>query len=63
MPKKLKEGPLSLARYFMLRGKKEKPFLLFPGPTGTILNFVELLVKLFWRLQVYRKKTLTKSHD
>ena len=26
-------------------------------------NFVELLVELFWSLQVYRKKTLTKSHD
>ena len=41
-----------------------KTFLVqFPGPTGTIwglpLNFVEL----FWSLHVYRKKTLTKSHD
>ena len=26
MPKKLKGGPFSLARYCMLRGKKEKPF-------------------------------------
>ena len=42
-------------------------FVQFPGPTGTIwalpLNFVELLVELFWSLQVYRKKTLTKSYD
>ena len=28
----------------------------FPGPTGAIQNFVELLVELFWSLQVYRKK-------
>ena len=26
MPKKLKEGPFSLSRYCMLRGKREKPF-------------------------------------
>ena len=26
-------------------------------------NFVELLVKLFWSVQVVLKKTLTKSHD
>ena len=26
-------------------------------------NFVELLVELFWSLQVVFKKTLTKSHD
>ena len=26
-------------------------------------NFVELLVELFWSVQVVLKKTLTKSHD
>ena len=26
-------------------------------------NFVELLVELFWSVQVVFKKTLTKSHD
>ena len=42
MPKKTERGPSSLARNFMLRGKKGKIFLVqFPGPTGTI-----------WRLKV-----------
>ena len=51
-----------LALYCMLRGKKEKPFLVkLPGPTGTIEKFVELLIGLFWSLQVYRSET--KSHD
>ena len=38
----------------------------FLEPTGTfwgLLNFVELLVELFWSVQVVLKKTLTKSHD
>ena len=64
MPKKLKEGPFSLVRYCTLRGKKEKTFLVqFPGPTGIFQNFVELLVELFWSLQLFEKKTLSKSHD
>ena len=37
--------------------------VLFPGPTGEIWNFVELLIELFWSVQVVLKKTLTKSHD
>ena len=44
----LKGGPLSLARNCMLRGKRETFLVQFPGPTGTISNFVELLVELFW---------------
>ena len=48
----------------MLRGKKETTFLVqFPGPTGAIQSFVELLVELYWSLHVYRKKTMTKSAD
>ena len=40
----------------MLRGKKN--FLVqLPGPTGEVWNFVELLVELFWSLQVVFKKT------
>ena len=38
--------------------KERKTFLVqFPGLTGTILNFVKLLVSLFWSLQVYQKNT------
>ena len=66
----MKGGPFSLARYCMLRGKKEKPFWFsFPGQQvkfGAFLfrrTFVELLVKLFWSFQVYRKKSRTKIHD
>ena len=43
----------------------QETFLVqFLGPTGTfwgLLNFVELLVKLFWSVQVVLKNT--KSHD
>ena len=39
----------------MLRGKN-----LFGSTTK---NFAELLLELFWSLQVYRKNTVTKSHD
>ena len=50
--------PLVSPRYCMLRRKKGKRFLVqFPGPTGTISNFVALLVELFWSLEVYRKKS------
>ena len=35
--KKTERGPFSVARYCMIREKKEKLFLVqFPGPTGTI---------------------------
>ena len=62
MPKKLKEGPFSLVRYCTLRGKKEKTFLVqFPGPTGIFQNFVELLVELFWSLQLFEKKHYRKA--
>ena len=55
---KTQRGPISLAQYCMLRGKKGKTFLVqFPGKTGTIKNFVELLVELFWSLQLYQKNT------
>ena len=58
MPKKLKDPSVCLARYCVLRGKKGKNFLVqFPGPTEIISNFVELLVELFWSLQVYQKNT------
>ena len=56
MPKKTEKvlsGILCYARKFLV---------LFPGPTGEIWNFVELLVELFWSVQVV-KKTPTKSHD
>ena len=36
---------------------RETFLVQFPGPAGAIKNFVELLVELFWSLQVYRKKT------
>ena len=60
---KNERGPFSLVRYCMLRGK----LFWFSSlgqriQFGVFLNFVELLVELFWSLQVYRKK-LTKSHD
>ena len=45
---------------------RETFLIQFLGPTGTFwgfLNFVELLVELFWSVQVVLKKTLTKSHD
>ena len=53
--KKSKGGPFGLVWYCMLRGK----ILLvqFPGSAGEIQNFVELLVQLFWSLQVFLKNT------
>ena len=48
----------------MLRGKKERLFGSVPLANRYNLNFVELLVELFWAVQVYRKKyILTKSRD
>ena len=44
-------------------GQRKNFLVQFPGPTGTIQDFVVLLVELFGSLQVYRKNTLTKSHD
>ena len=35
--------------------------VLFPGPTGEIWNFVELLVELFWLVQVVLKKHWRKA--
>ena len=61
MPKKLKGGPL-VSPGIVLRGKKWKTFLVkFPGPTGTIENFVDFLVEPFWSLQVYRKKNTDEN--
>ena len=42
---------------------EENVFGSVPCANKAIKNFVELLVELFWSLQVYRQKTLTKSHD
>ena len=56
--KKTENGPFTLAWEYMLPGKRKKTFLVqFPGLTGVILNFVKLLVSLFWSLQVYQKNT------
>ena len=50
--KKLKWGPFGIVRYCMLRGK---PFWFSSlGQRGQFM-FVELLVELFWSLQLYRK--------
>ena len=46
----------------VLYDTRETFLVQLPEPTGVIKNFVELLVELFWSLQVYRKKT-DKSHD
>ena len=40
---------------------RETLLIQFPGPTGAIQNFVELLVELFWSLPAYRK--LKKNTD
>ena len=57
MPKKLKWGPLSLVRYCMFCGKNLLGSLLWANRynLASSQNFVELLVELFWSLQVYRK--------
>ena len=53
VPKKSKGGPFGLVRYCMQRGNL---FGSVPGANGYNLasseNFVELLVELFWPVQV-----------
>ena len=41
----------------VLHVTRESFLVQFPGPTGAISNFVELLVELLWSLQVYQKNT------
>ena len=58
-------GPFGLIRYCMLPGK---PFWFSSlGQRVQFGGFVKFCrtfgVELFWSFQVYRKKTLTKSHD
>ena len=63
---KMKGGTFSLARYCMLRGKKEKRFWfssLGQKVQFGALKFCRFLVELFWSFQVDRKKTLSKSHE
>ena len=63
--KKLKGAPFGLVRYCMLRGKHF--WFSSLGQRVQFGGFVKFCrsfgVELFWSLQVYRKKTLTKSHD
>ena len=60
-------NPLVSAGIVCYAEKRKNFFGSVPQPNRYILassqNFVELLVELFRSLQVYRKKTLTKSHD
>ena len=57
MPKKTERGdPLVSSDNVRYAEKKEKPFGSVPWANRYNLNFVELLVELFWSLQVYRKK-------
>ena len=65
MAKKAKREPFGVVRYCMLLGK---PFWF--SSLGQLVEFGVFLefcrtfgVELFWLLQMYRKKTLTKSHD
>ena len=59
MPEKLKGDPLVSRDNVCYAEKKGKTILVqFYGPTGAIQNFEELLVELFWSLQVYRKKNM-----
>ena len=44
----------------VLYGTRLTFLVQFPWPTGAIINFVELLVKLFWSLQVVLKTPLRK---
>ena len=54
MPKKTERGdPLVSPGIVCYAGNF---LVLFPGPTGEIWNFVELLVELFWSVQVVLKK-------
>ena len=60
--KKSKGGPFGLVRYCMLRGK---PFWFSSlgqhVQFASCQNFVELLVELFWSLQVVLKNTDEKT--
>ena len=50
-------GPFALVLY----DTRETFSIQFPGPTGAVLNFVELLVELFWSLQVYQKENKPRT--
>ena len=52
---KTERGPFSLARNVCYPEKKKNFFDSIPWTIGYSLNFVELLVELFWSLQVYGK--------
>ena len=58
MPKKLKN--LSRTVLYATKKKRKTFFVLFFGPTDTILrlpsSFLKLLLELFWSLRVYRKQ-------
>ena len=55
MPKKLKGGPFSLARYCMLRGKKETRFGSVARANGYNLKSRRTFGRLFWLLAVCGK--------
>ena len=62
VPKKMKGGPIGLARYGMLRGETGKPFWF--SSLGQVVQFgaiifCRLFEELFWSVRVDRKK---KSH-
>ena len=57
--KKLKGGPFCRPVLYATRKKRKNLFDSVPWAN----KFVEVLAELFWSLQEYRKKTLTKSHD
>ena len=70
MPKKTERGskghPLISPGMVCYAGKQEKPFWF--SSLGQMVQFGAIIfcrtfVELFWSLQVYRKETLTKSHD
>ena len=61
MPKKTERGDPLVSSGIV--GYAGNLFGSVPWANRGNLNFVELLVELFWSLQVCRKKTLTKSHD
>ena len=60
MPKKTERGPCSLARYCMIRGKKEKPFLFSSLDN---IKFCRTFGRTILVTTGASKKTLTKCHD
>ena len=62
--KNLKGGPLVSSGVVCYAGNLFGSVLWANGYNlASSQNFVELLVELFWSLQVFLKKTLAKSHD